>query len=785
MAGYARLPPSPRERPPPAPYPSPPPASAAASRGLGAPDPSRPSAYRSLSSSLRHATHSAMDSRGDFATQVSASAYFDAPSHPPRASVEPARLTRSYHATKPTTSGHDDAWNGVYGDHGGVGKSAVRLSAVQTLARVLPEDTFVSTGAHVRHERTHVRDQELDVNTANVLAKQQAQLLELHAQVEHLKVQLTRSRGRSAGDFAGSGLDRSGGRDSSLGNSLRSSSEWYGRGPHRNAYASRINETAVDASTNTLWTPDVAASLERFSRFTGGARDVRDVDDPDETQNWSYEGGGRKSRGNMTDSGAAANRDGRGGASTSAFRAKSDDPLRRSHRSGLRVIRRSVVGAGDDNTQRVQTNDGKTAAPRLSPAKTEDVVVDARGASSFGTINAMPPLPVPSRPEMRVLRRRALVMDDETNTAPPAYAPPAYAPPPGATMARKEHAVSKNVATATATGGVFGATKLIPSRNSAFTPVAAEDPLSYSLDDPETRWRAAGAAAMRSTRVLTTPRVGGLGRGDPVRVSRERSVGASDDDVRLFRASDASSVNSAFGDHQHDAALENKMRVVAPARSFARVPLFPEGESSPQSPARDDDEDDADSEVLRVSRDTFAELSRGFGEGLANDRASGYDSSDPDDDATDAGTAVTGTTTGRGASEWALPTRWGAQRMSEAVCWDEEISHDAESSGTKREEDDREREAAVSVSPRRGVNANRDGAGSPKKLPRSPLGSPTIHGDETDEQARKETASATFWAEEMPEGMPTISYQPMSDDESSDDEEMRAIYAKYDIGATH
>jgi hypothetical protein len=37
----------------------------------------------------------------------------------------------------------------------------------------------------------------------------------------------------------------------------------------------------------------------------------------------------------------------------------------------------------------------------------------------------------------------------------------------------------------------------------------------------------------------------------------------------------------------------------------------------------------------------------------------------------------------------------------------------------------------------------------------------------------------------MPEGMPTISYQPMSDDESSDDEEMRAIYAKYDIGATH
>jgi len=30
-----------------------------------------------------------------------------------------------------------------------------------------------------------------------------------------------------------------------------------------------------------------------------------------------------------------------------------------------------------------------------------------------------------------------------------------------------------------------------------------------------------------------------------------------------------------------------------------------------------------------------------------------------------------------------------------------------------------------------------------------------------------------------PEGVPTITYRPLSDDESSDDEEMRALYRKY------
>ena len=43
---------------------------------------------------------------------------------------------------------------------------------------------------------------------------------------------------------------------------------------------------------------------------------------------------------------------------------------------------------------------------------------------------------------------------------------------------------------------------------------------------------------------------------------------------------------------------------------------------------------------------------------------------------------------------------------------------------------------------------------------------------------------AGYWPEDMPEGMPVITYEPLSDDESSDDEEMREILRKYDIGET-
>ena len=66
---------------------------------------------------------------------------------------------------------------------------------------------------------------------------------------------------------------------------------------------------------------------------------------------------------------------------------------------------------------------------------------------------------------------------------------------------------------------------------------------------------------------------------------------------------------------------------------------------------------------------------------------------------------------------------------------------------------------------------------------RSPLGSPTIVGDEP--KGGTEPNNQNGWTKDSTEGVPTILYHPMSDDESSDDEEMRAIYAKYNIGATH
>lgn len=815
--------PSPRERPPPAPYPSPPSASAATTRGLGAHDPSKPSAYRSLSSSMRRVTHSSVEpARGDFATQVSASAYFDVPSHPKHASVAPARLTRSCHAQRPTIGSYD-AWSGVYGDHLGVGKSAVRLSAIPVLSRVLPEDASRSHAtyakrAHEPKRHHHTDPPELDVNTANVLAKQQAQLLELHAQVESLKAALTRSRGRAAGDFASAPfLGTSNGRGSTPGGSARSSTEWRVDSTQRHdgydgaiSHRNPTKPSAVDATTNTLWTPDVERRILRSHQSTAASNSTEQVSTSDlENLNWSYEGGGRKSRGNMTDGGGytgigvTSSTAASGHSSYSPFKASAADPLRQSSRSGLRVIRRSIVGfpkPGDDRAN---------PATRLSPAKAEDVVQDGKGYDKGTSLSSaknqmqMPPLLVPSRPEMRALRNRELVTGDATHAEPPLYAPPSTAQEliPGDIKSTGSAPGLSGSEFGTASTGVR---RLIPSRNSAFTPVGNEssnaqiaqsvpttsantntegDPLRFDLDDPETRWRAAGAAAMIASEFQHTPRASlTLGSGDAVRVSREWGVGASgdSDEPRFHCANDSDKhLNSVFGEHAHTRAREeNKMRVVAPVRSFQRVPLFTEGDGSPVSPGRDDD-DDSTSEVLRVSRDTFAELSlRG---GLAGDDGGDSDDSyDVDDDATDAGTAVTGTTTGRGASEWALPTRWTAtQNMSEAVCWEENEDGESEDFDLRQGEGFDNAYYVSSHTSRAEEKYGREGS----PLGRSPLGSPTIVGDEP--KGGTEPNNQNGWTKDSTEGVPTILYHPMSDDESSDDEEMRAIYAKYNIGATH
>ena len=708
---------------------------------------------------MRRATlsgaESARASHGGFAPSVSASAYFDAPSAPPRVTVEPTRLTRSFHATR-RTAGYDDAWTGVYGEHGGVGKSAVRLSAVPALARALPDDGARPGGADGR--TTPLNELELDVNTANVLAKQQAQLLELHAQVESLKAQLSRSRGRAAGTL----------RD---GGSLRTSSEWHARGGGANA-----NANAVDASTNTLWRPDMARDVAKSSRPETEPADA-----------WSYEGGGRKSRGTATDGDGGG---GSGGVRVSADEhvactpASADDPMRRSSRSGLRVIRRSFAGRPGDaaaGTSAAGTSAAGTSAPRLSPAKPSDLAADASSASAAEPAFAsMPPLPPPSRPDMRALRRRELVTDRDGGEDEPAGR--AYAPPPTATDATKKDAQKSEAGAGDGTTDAFergfgegrgfettdfarasfsaSSRRLIPSQNSAFTPVAGE---ALGGDGRATALRAAERAA--ETRAS---------RSESAEDRDARRVGVDRGFFEPASFDIGTDVCAAPGSNDDT----HKMRVVVPPRAFARVPLFAEGDGSPSSPGRGDD--DADSEVLRVSRDTFAELSlRGAAEGARSEEG---DEPDVEDDGTDAGTAVTGTTAGRGASEWALPARWGpSQRMSEEVCWENEEGRDFGARGgsgdgastpsgrTSPAVDD-----ASYLSPRALL-----GGGSPRRSPRRARSS-----DSDSERERERERDYARPIDAAADDVPTIAYQPMSDDESSDDEEMRAIYAKYSVGAT-
>jgi hypothetical protein len=697
---------------------------------------------------MRRATLSGAEaaraSHGGFAPGVSASAYFDAPSALPRATVEPARLTRSFHATR-RTAGYEHAWTGVYGEHGGVGKSAVRLSAVSALKSVLPDD---GTRRGAEGRASPLNELELDVNTANVLAKQQAQLLELHAQVESLKAQLSQSRGRAAGD------------------ALEDAT------PPTMTNGSATMTNAVDASTNTLWRPTSVSRNTALSSVSGSeTRPGKEQDDV-----WSYEGGGRKSRGVGTDGGGG---DGSLSLSGDVF-VTADDPMRRSSRSGLRVIRRSFVACGPGDGAEAAPPGTSASAPRLSPAKPSDLAADASGsAGQTPGFASMPPLPPPSRPDMRAIRRRELVAGEVEGEGEPAAT---YAPPPTATAATTTLRDARDAAVvdgtrfrSLATSGEqkrletadFGglrdsfpdsSQRLIPSRNSAFTPVAGEA-------------------------------LGGDGRATALRAA-EPTPSETSEHARAGRASrlSATGARREFGDASFGAQSVNhnnsglndthKMRVVAPPRSFARVPLFAEGDGSPSSPGRDDD--DADSEVLRVSRDTFAELSlRGAAEGSAA-LDEDDDELDLDDDETDAGTAVTGTTTGRGASEWALPARWRGQRMSEAACWEGEERRETKDADSGSGDD-------ASASPGRTMLRISDdasylsppalGGGSARPSPRRARS----RDSDSDERSEKEYA----WpGDAAAEDVPTITYQPMSDDESSDDEEMRAIYAKYSVGAT-
>ena len=229
--------------------------------------------------------------------------------------------------------------------------------------------------------------------------------------------------------------------------------------------------------------------------------------------------------------------------------------------------------------------------------------------------------------------------------------------------------------------------------------------------------------------------------------------------------------------------------------AFRRFPLFAEGDSMPESPATDDpDETEGDSEVaqgsddagrkragdafdrspppasttgghedgdevLRASSDSFSAVStsqagslslRGGIGGGDRDGSTLHDDDYSDSDFDDAGTAVTGTTTGRADPDgWTPPTRWGVQKMSEAAIYDPAGDDDA--------------------------------PGRLRSPARAPDGGPSLDefaGARSAEERERIESTA------VAEVMPTISYQPLSDDEDSEDDElMKRLLKKYGVSA--
>ena len=744
----AGLPPSPRDRPPPAPYPSPPSSRGTYARvSAAAFEQHRPSAYRSLSSSMRAGATSAWDPPGARYPSSSASSF----EYIARATTRRSHPTfsASHDAPGPYQAASASArWprRGVYGDKA----FASSDDPFAPLQPAPPSSRLLSASASTLNpvpqlapEFDEARSiQPLDVHTANVLAKQQAQLMELNAQLRALQTELANVRGEaSAGRPVGASLGASG---RSLGtiHHLRDEFDPRASVSARSDVTGRAAGSA-DASTNTVWTP-LTPEEQLAARFGDDFRETKAEPPAFAADEWSYEGGGRKSRGCVTDPRDwSVGSPGDDLASANAGRASAAGArlLRASaaRGGGIGVIRRSRVSV--ISTQRANPSPaigsspgrdassrgvGTGSAPRLSPAKPSDVVGDFHAAAP-----PMPDLPLPSRPEMRAMQRRLDVPVE--GRAEHAAGPP----PPHATATRTtrvdggdgegEPSARESVDAAAAAGAGAGAAapfRLIPSANSAFTRVGAEGGARRSLDDPGRRSLDGAGDALRS--ILP---------GDPAR--RRRASHIDHGLARFSHGSDDSSASSLPVDPP------SHLHVVAPPppRSFARSPLFADLGDDDSPRGAEEEGDDGDNAVLRVSRDTFAELSlRNGGAGASeggSDAGFGCGETDLGDDETDAGTAVTGTTTGRAAGEWAPPDRWGLRKMSEAVCWEEGAEGEATSPRTPRG----------------------DGVASP--------GPP-----------------AGYWPEDMPEGMPVITYEPLSDDESSDDEEMREILRKYDIGET-
>ena len=247
----ARLPPLRRIGRHPRPI-EPPPVRASSSRAFLDTDHSgaRASAYRSLSASMRHASvagGASPDAGYAAPSYGGASAYFDT-------TVSTAVLRHSQPSPtvpyRPPTY-HPAAsagWTppGARADYRrdlhplGTTRDAVRLSAVPSLARILPDRE--EDADHSPRDHSALQTQSIDVHTANVLAKQQAQLLELNEQLRSLQEQLTHVRA------SGASLAWSGGRSVGTGTGIGDS---------------------IDGDASVRWSGGWASSSRGWGRSSG------------------------------------------------------------------------------------------------------------------------------------------------------------------------------------------------------------------------------------------------------------------------------------------------------------------------------------------------------------------------------------------------------------------------------------------------------------------------------------------------------------------------------------
>lgn len=121
------------------------------------------------------------------------------------------------------------------------------------------------------------------------------------------------------------------------------------------------------------------------------------------------------------------------------------------------------------------------------------------------------------------------------------------------------------------------------------------------------------------------------------------------------------------------------------------------------------------------------------------------------------------------SGSWTPPARWGVGKMSEAVCWD---------AGGKGNEDGNDIGSGNGTQTSSSALYGR-GAGVSEQTRR--VGEADDGVTSNGVGARNYTAATSSVSGDLAlgESMPRITYQPLSDDDDSDDDEMKALYNKY------